>query len=114
MEQKQLDELLSALPRVECDSRDFSNAVWREIRHRKALGESSLSFTEFWFASLRGIFAPTAIAGLAAAVLVAWLVGSSSGFYVPQRTVTTARVLNLEVFGPQAEGLAHSRLVVGR
>lgn len=114
MDQKQIDEILGAMPNAGCDASDFRDAVWREILHRRALGEMSRSSADVWFLTLRGIFAPTAIAGLAAAALVAWVVGSSWEAPEDHRTGTTARILDLGVFGPNADGLAHGRLVVNR
>lgn len=68
-----------------------------------------MSFDLLW-----RFFARAAIGGLIAAVVIAWGVSASWETRVSARSDTTARVLNLGVFGTQAEGLSHGKLVVGR
>lgn len=114
MDQKQIEETLRNMSGARCDASDFRNGVWREIRRRRALGEPAPFTAIIWLATLRRIFAPTAMAGLAVATLVAWVVGSAWGNPENRRAVTTTRVLDLAVFGPQADGLVHGRLVVNR
>ena len=114
MEQQHIDVILGALRVADENSSPFRDSVWREIRHRKGLGEALGRSENVWFVLLQGIFAPMAIVGLAAAVLVAWGVAASWDSPNSHRTGTTTRVLDLGVFGPNADGLPHGRLVVNR
>jgi hypothetical protein len=114
MDPTQINEMFRAMSRQRSGSADFQKAVWREIRHRRALGESSRSLAEVWLPTLRGIYAPTAMASLFAAALVAWAVGTSWKVPEGQRDKITAQNLNLGVFGPNANGLAYDLLVVKR
>lgn len=116
MDSNRIEQTLTAMKGRDGDFADFRDGVWREIRHRRALGypgRAAISDVR-WFEALRGIFAPTAVGGLVAAFFVAWVVASHWETSDTRRWDDTARVLDLQIFGPQADGLAHGRLVVTR
>jgi hypothetical protein len=114
MKLEQIEQVLRILPEVPGDADRLKNEVWREIRHRKTLEEASNYAPGFQLVFLRSIFAPTAVVGLVVGALVAWVLASAGPGSELRQTATTTRVLDLEVFGPQANGLAYGRLVVNR
>lgn len=99
------------------DADSFRRAVWREIRHRKALGHSyeSEDFRETWIANLSALFPRFVLAGLALAVGVAWATASmTESQLAPNDVAVTTHMLDLSVFGPHWEGLADDQLIVKR
>lgn len=116
MNEKEIYETLRAMRVAEEKDSRFRDAVWREIRHRRALDSECPDQKDgsVWLEGLRGLFAPTVAVGLATAVLVACAIGSVWEGSTNRGPEVTAKVLDLGIFGPQAEGLAHGRLVVKR
>ena len=118
MDQKNIEDALREMRGQEAeDDPAFRNAVWREIRHRRALGGTrpARPADTVWVAWVRSLLPPVTAAALAVAVMVAWAVGTT--WNQPpstDRVATTSRVLDLGVFDPHADGLAHSKLIVNR
>lgn len=117
MNHDELDGIFTALRGVKSShagSTSFHDGVWREIRHRKALGEVR-RVDEGWFEGFREFFLPAAVTGMACSIFIAWLIGTT---WISQldsnEERTTAKVLNLGVFDPRAQGLPHNKLVAGR
>lgn len=99
------------------DVDSFRRGVWREIRHRKALGNSNerKDSEGAWMAMFRPMFPKLAFAGLALAVGVAWATASLTGNqFAKDEVALTTHMLDLSVFSPHREGLADGQLVVKR
>lgn len=95
----------------------FRDEVWREIRHRIALGEHRQDgwVEPVWLSCIRSLFPHAAVAGLAVAVISAWAVAMVWTMpALSDRTATTSRVLDLDVFESHADGLATRNLIVNR
>lgn len=118
MNDKTLKSTLSAMAshgKNECIG-GFRDAVWREIRHRTALAGGKTALNPGSFAGLlRDLFPRLAIGGLVASMAVAFVVVSiQREEAAATRGMATSRVLNLEVFRADAQGLAHNRVFARR
>lgn len=94
----------------------FRDAVWREIRHRTALAGEKTTLNAGSLADLlRDLFPRLAMGGLIASVAVAFVVVSiQREEAAATRGMATSKVLNLEVFRSDAQGLAHNGLLAKR
>lgn len=115
MSGKEIDDALRSMRAARAEDAGFNRAVWREIRHRRALGAEVPQREDAagWSAWPRWLAVPAA-ASLVAALLTAWAAGTAREQAADRRSEAAAKALGLGVFGPQAEGLAHNRLVVRR
>ena len=99
------------------DEDSFRRGVWREIRHRKALGHSNerKNLRDTWIANFPALFPKLAFAGLTLAVGVAWTTASLTGKRCePDGGSVATHMLDLNVFSPHQEGLADAKLIVNR
>jgi len=90
----------------------FRQCVWRQIRHREALGGDRL----FCLADLGNLFLaalPRLAAGGAviATVVGIWIGTMAAPSPKETRSSSTFQALDLQVFDPHAEGLALSNLL---
>lgn len=106
-----LDRLKRKVPMAEAE--EFRRAVWRQIRHRQALGQAQPRPQKglVLLASAREALVATA-ASLAAAALAAWFVSILANAAGSQRTLAASEALGLGVFSAEADALAHNRLLL--
>lgn len=117
MDMQLLEKTLTRMRTKEVEPPLFRDSVWREIRHRRALEGAGFPVTgpaQLLLLRLRSVFIPTFAAGLITALLVAWTVGSWWNRSDLEHSTVAIELLDLGVFGPQAQGLAHDKLVVLR
>ncbi len=115
MKDPALDDLLKSMANVVPPTGDeiFRQAVWREVRHRRALIEEKPSgLLRDWSEALQSLFPRLALGGAALAVGMGLLVGTFTTKTIGNsRSSATVQALDLGVFQPEAAGMIHARLL---